>query len=485
MYRRLLSNTVLFSVSTFGSKILLFLLTPFYTSILTDAEYGVTDLIIQTGNVLIPLVSMGIINAVLRFGLDETTDLKGLFTTGLVVILVGEGVLALCYPLLQSIGLLSDYVLLLLLYVLMANLHAVFGAMAQAMGKVRLYAGSGILCTALVVAMNLLLLSVFRLGIVGYVLSNVIADGVVALVLFGMGFSSLVGGNAFLSIYLLGILMGNSSIRNKKEIIPFFDGVTGLSQIVIFFLLGLLSFPHKFPYIMGTAIVIALFILLIARPLTVLLILKPFHCSLNQCLLVSWAGLRGASSIVFSIFAMAAGNDISRDLFHIVFMISLLSVAVQGTLLPYVSRKLDMIDDKADVQKTFNDYQEESAITLMRMYIPKGHNWENKHISEVHMPTGALALMIKRDDETIITRGNTQILAGDSLILSVPTYNPDDDEGLEEIFIDKNHPWGNQRIEDLNLPENVLIALIKRNERNIIPDGKTFIEPEDIVVLYK
>ena len=193
----------------------------------------------------------------------------------------------------------------------------------------------------------------------------------------------------------------------------------------------------------------------------------------------------GASSIVFSIFAMAAGNDISRDLFHIVFMISLLSVAVQGTLLPYVSRKLDMIDDKADVQKTFNDYQEESAITLMRMYIPKGHNWENKHISEVHMPTGALALMIKRDDETIITRGNTQILAGDNLILSVPTYNPDDDEGLEEIFIDKNHPWGNQRIEDLNLPENVLIALIKRNERNIIPDGKTFIEPEDIVVLYK
>ena len=175
MYRRLLSNTVLFSVSTFGSKILLFLLTPFYTSILTDAEYGVTDLIIQTGNVLIPLVSMGIINAVLRFGLDETTDLKGLFTTGLVVILVGEGVLALCYPLLH----------LLLLYVFMANLHSVFGSMAQAMGKVRLYAVSGILCTALVVALNLLLLSVFRLGIVGYVLSNVIADGVVALVLFG------------------------------------------------------------------------------------------------------------------------------------------------------------------------------------------------------------------------------------------------------------------------------------------------------------
>ena len=134
-YRRLLANVFLFGLGSLGSRVLVFLLTPFYTSILSQTEYGVTDLLIQTGNFLLPLASLGIGNAVLRFGLDETTDLKGLFTTGLVVILVGEGVLALCYPLLQSIGLLSDYVLLLLLYVLMANLHAVFGAMAQVVPK--------------------------------------------------------------------------------------------------------------------------------------------------------------------------------------------------------------------------------------------------------------------------------------------------------------------------------------------------------------
>ena len=101
---------------------------------------------------------------------------------------------------------------------------------------------------------------------------------------------------------------------------------------------------------------------------------------------MSWAGLRGASSIVFSISVMAGGSEMSKDLFNIVFMISLISVAIQGTLLPEVSRKLKMIDEKSDVRKTFNDYQEESAITLMRMFIPKGHNWENKLISEVHMP---------------------------------------------------------------------------------------------------
>lgn len=166
-------------------------------------------------------------------------------------------------------------------------------------------------------------------------------------------------------------------------------------------------------------------------------------------------------------------------------MISLMSVAVQGTFLPFVSKKLNMIDDKADVCKTFNDYQEESAITLMRMYIPKGHNWENKLISEVNMPTGSLALMIKREEETIITRGSTKIFAGDNLILSVPTYNPDDDKGLEEILIEKEHKWCGRSIEELKLPQNVLIALIKRNDENIIPDGKTVIEQGDVVVLYK
>ena len=183
-YRRLISNTALFSISTFGSKILVFLLTPFYTSILTESEYGVTDLLIQTGNFLIPLVSLGILNAVLRFGLDDKADKSCIFTTGLLVIVTGTCILALFCPLLQNISLMSDYTILLLLYVLMANLHSLCGSMAQAMGRIRLYAVSGILCTASVVGLNILLLSVFRLGIIGYVLSNVIADAFTALLLF-------------------------------------------------------------------------------------------------------------------------------------------------------------------------------------------------------------------------------------------------------------------------------------------------------------
>ena len=298
---------------------------------------------------------------------------------------------------------------------------------------------------------------------------------ILAVVLLGLGLSQLVGGNEFLCIYLFGILLGNSRIRNKGNIVPFFDGVTTLAQIVIFFMLGLLSYPHRFLTIIPISIAIAVFLTFIARPAVVFAILKPFKCSVRQCLLVSWAGLRGASSIVFSIVIMAGGSVMSKDLFNIVFMISLLSVA----------RRLDMIDETSDVRKTFNDYQEESSITLMRMFIPKGHNWENKLISEVHMPTGAIALMIKRGRETIITRGNTKICGGDNLILSIPAYENGDNDSLEEINITSDNNWCNRTIRQLDLPENLIIALVKRGEENIIPIGDTLIQNGDVVVIYR
>ena len=224
---------------------------------------------------------------------------------------------------------------------------------------------------------------------------------------------------------------------------------------------------------------------LIARPIAVFALLIPFKCSIKQCLLTSWSGLRGAASIVFSIMVVAGNPDISLDIFHIVFMVALFSVSIQGTLIPKIANKLKMIDNNEDVRKTFNDYKEDSSITLMRMYIPKGHNWENKLISDVSMPTNSLALMIKRNGTTIIPKGDTMILAKDTLILSVPSYEPSGQENLKEIKIQSTDQWCNKTIQELNLPENVLIALIKRGEDNLIPDGNTLIKENDFVVLYK
>ena len=183
-YRKLISNTVLFSISTFGSKFLSFLLTPFYTRILSSAEYGVTDLLIQTGNLIIPLASIGIANGVIRFGLERSSNKSGVFTTGLLTMLAGFLVLLAISPLLGRIEFLSGYLWLVLLYVLMANLHALCNQFARAMGHVRLFALDGVLCTLLVIGFDILFLAVFRMGITGYVLANVLSDGITALFVF-------------------------------------------------------------------------------------------------------------------------------------------------------------------------------------------------------------------------------------------------------------------------------------------------------------
>lgn len=308
---------------------------------------------------------------------------------------------------------------------------------------------------------------------------------VIGLVLAAYALPACIGGNGFLSVYVMGIMLGNSRIRNKQILIPFFDGVTGLAQILIFFLLGLLAFPHKMPEVMASAVAIALFMAVIARPVVVFVLLKPFRCNTRQCLLVSWSGLRGAASIVFAILIIAGNSRLSYDLYHIVFMVSVLSVAIQGALLPKVSDKLKMVDAHSDVRKTFNDYQDESAITMTQFPVPAGHTWENRLLEEVHIPADSLVLMIKRNGETIIPKGNTRILADDSLIISVPSYHSVEDVKLKEIRIMGQHEWKDRAIRELRLPKEMLIALIKRGDENIIPQGQTVIHENDIVVVCK
>ena len=319
--------------------------------------------------------------------------------------------------------------------------------------------------------------------------TNIVAESMdtifmIAIVLLSYALPDIIGGNGYLSVYLTGIILGNSSIRNKKAMVHFFDGVTNLAQITIFFFLGFLSVPHKIPSILGVALAIAGFLLLVGRPLMVLLLMGPFKAGWREQCCVSWAGLRGASSIVFAIFAVSNVSNLQNDLFHIVYMVALLSVAIQGTLLPRVAGLLDMVDQDADVLKTFNDYQEDSSMTMMRMFIPEGHNWENRLISQVSMPTGSLALMIKRGAETLIPRGDTKILAGDDVILSVPAFQEVSDISLREIPIDLKHEWCNKSIEELKLPSDVLIALIRRGQENVIPCGRTMILDGDVVVVY-
>lgn len=307
---------------------------------------------------------------------------------------------------------------------------------------------------------------------------------VIAVALLSFSIPDLIGGNGFLSVYLTGIILGNSDIKNKINLIYFFDGLTALSQVLIFFLIGFLSFPHKIPEILLPALLVTAFLTFIARPLAVAAVLLPFKAKMNQIAFVSAAGLRGAASIVFAIMVVAESELLRYDLFHIVFVVALLSVSFQGTILPFLAKKWSMIDKFADVRKTFNDYQQESAISLNTISVTDSHPWNGTMLKDISLNNKALILQITRDGEKIIPKGETQLLAGDSVLIGTTVEQAQSDIRLCETFIDDTHEWKDKKIAFLNCPENLLIALVKRDGTSFVPNGKTTLKIGDTVVFY-
>ena len=178
-----MSNTLIFTIGKFASKILVFLMMRLYTSYLTDAQYSQADLIVQLANLLIPLACVGIGEGIFRSAAAKSGNKEAFFTNGLFVLLVGTlGFLALS-PLIGLVDRFKPWVWLIVLYVVMSNIHAVVSQYLCAVGRTKLFAGQGILNTAFVVGLNLLFLPVLKWGVVGYVLSTVLADALTTLFL--------------------------------------------------------------------------------------------------------------------------------------------------------------------------------------------------------------------------------------------------------------------------------------------------------------
>lgn len=296
--------------------------------------------------------------------------------------------------------------------------------------------------------------------------------------------TTLLQGNGYLAVYLFGILLGNSAIVNKVPLVHFFDGVTGQAQIIIFFLLGLLAFPSRIPAVFFPAVIIALCLTFIARPAAVFLLLGPTGCSVRQMLLVSFAGLRGAASIVFAIIAIVNGADIRRDLFHIVLCVCLLSILIQGSLLPLVAKKLHMIDDNENVMKTFNDYVVEQQLQLTKSPVQEGHPWVGKCIGDLHLNLDVLIVMIIRGKQNLVPRGDTEIKAGDLLIIGGTPYGDAADVALEETRLDAGHSWIGQQIRELPLEATDLVVLIRHDDGSTdMPHGDTVVKKGDTLVI--
>lgn len=290
-------------------------------------------------------------------------------------------------------------------------------------------------------------------------------------------------GNGYLSAYIVGIVLGNSDLDNKANLVAYFDGVTGIVQLSLFFLLGLLSYPSHLLEVADIGLYVSLFMMFVARPIVVSFILMFFKATKEQMLVVSFAGLRGAASICFAIMAIMKTN-LSVDLYHIVFFIVLFSILVQGSLLPWVCRKLNFMDDKEDVLKTFTDYQEEVPVRFVETSIPSNHPWCNKMIQDIILPPKTLIVLLQRGDERIVPNGKTVLQTGDRMIVSaLAPSGKGDMKVLKEVVVDTHNKVCGKKVKELPRVDETLIVLVERNEEALIPDGDLTIQEGDTLVI--
>lgn len=308
---------------------------------------------------------------------------------------------------------------------------------------------------------------------------------VLAVAVLSYAAPTLLKGNGYLSAYICGMLLGNSKIKNKISLVHFFDGLTGLMQMLLFFMLGLLSFPSQLPHVILPALMIALFLTFVARPAAIFLILTPFGSTRNQQLLVSWAGLRGAASIVFATMAIISPINMEVDIFNITFLIVLFSILLQGSLIPFAARKLNMLDDSADVMKTFTDYVDEVPVRFIQFSILKNHPWSEQAVKDILLPPDTILVLLLRKGQKIVPNGNTILLPEDVLILSAKAPGKIEGVSLSEKRIEKDDDWEGRTISEIakDSDSDMLIIMVQRGEKAIIPNGDTVLQENDVLVI--
>lgn len=208
----------------------------------------------------------------------------------------------------------------------------------------------------------------------------------------------------------------------------------------------------------------------------------PYRKPLKQLLLLAFSGLRGAAAIVFAMMAMSR-VEIGDTIFHITFLIAVLSVLFQGSLLPLCARKLDMIDDSDDVMKSFTDYTEEVPVRFIQIQVPAGHIWEGKTLREVALPPDLLVILVVRGREKLVPNGNTVLHPGDLLILSAVTSGEISDVQLSEMTATVRNGFAGKLISQLELPKDELVILMKRGKSVLIPRGSDEVLPGDVLVM--
>lgn len=206
-YRKLLKNSAVFFIANFGSKVLSFLLVRFYTDLLSTTEYGVLDIINTTVSLAVPIVTLCITEAVLRFSIDEIENRKKIFSLGIEIVILGNLLFVVSVPLFLSLEVFRTNVFMIYLLTLTNSLFVVSAHFSRGIGKSKIFAVSGFSHTLIQIGLNILFLAVFSWGIKGYLWASVLANVFSTIIVIVGGHLTVYIGASFDKKYLRGMLL--------------------------------------------------------------------------------------------------------------------------------------------------------------------------------------------------------------------------------------------------------------------------------------
>ena len=244
-----------------------------------------------------------------------------------------------------------------------------------------------------------------------------------AFALVAFGAAAVLGGSGFLAVYIAGIVLGSSSIVFRRGIFSFHDAIAWLGQIVLFVMLGLLSFPSRLLAVAWEGLLIALVLILVARPIAVWASVWPFRFRRRDLTFLSWVGLKGAVPITLATFPLLAGVPKSGQIFNAVFFVVVLSALSQGWSLPLVARWLHIgrpADPTPALSVEINALRQVDG-EIVDYTVQPGSLVAGLPLRELALPDGVVVSLIVRGQEVVMPRGSSTLLPGDHVFVALRT----------------------------------------------------------------
>ena len=244
-----------------------------------------------------------------------------------------------------------------------------------------------------------------------------VLTGAAALLAFGA--AAVLGGSGFLSVYLAGIVLGSRRLVFRRGVFMFHDGLAWLAQIVMFVMLGLLTFPSRLAEVAEPSLLVAAVLVFVARPLAVGACLLPFRFSPSEMAFIAWGGLKGSLPVILATYPLIWGLPEANLLFDVVFFVVLVSAVTQGWTLPIVARRLGLRERapaEAPVTLEITSLRDIEG-DIVEYILGDGSRGAGRRVRDLALPDGVLVAMIVRGQQVIPPRGSTQLAAGDHVFV--------------------------------------------------------------------